>query len=63
MCFCKQKYIWDSNEKNIIDIKLLEICNHCKKQYEFCLNYNSENNFLLRADLILKIKKTTKFGR
>ena len=32
----------------------LEICNHCKKQYEFYLNYNSESNFSLWADMMEK---------
>ena len=43
-CFCNQKYIWDSDEKNIIDLGSLKICNHCKKQHEFCLNYNPKNS-------------------
>ena len=43
MCFCSKKYIWDSNHENVTEInESLEICNHCKSQYEYCLNYNSE---------------------
>ena len=54
MCLCNQKYIWDSDEKDIIDWGSWEKCNHCKKQHEFCLNYNSENNFSLWADMMEK---------
>ena len=45
MCLCNQKYIWDLNEKNIIDYGLWEKCEHCKKHHELYLNYNFENNF------------------
>ena len=45
MCLYSQEYIWDSDEKNIIDWGSWEKCDHCKKQYELCLNFNSENSF------------------
>ena len=54
MCLCSQKYIWDSNEENIIDWGSWGKCNHCKKQHEFCLNYNSESSFSLWADMMEK---------
>ena len=56
MCLCNQKYIWDSDEKNIIDWGLWEKCDHCK----LYLNYNSENSFSLWADLIKKDLKWNK---
>ena len=35
-----------------MDLESWKKCNHCKKQYEFCLNYNSENNSSLWADMM-----------
>ena len=37
----------NSDEKNIIDWRSWEKCNHCKKQHELYLNYNSNGNFSL----------------
>ena len=38
MCLCNQKYIWDLDQKNIIDLGLWEKCDHCKKHHELYLN-------------------------
>ena len=54
MCLCNQKYIWDSNEKNITDWGSWEKCDHCKRNHELYLNYNSINSFSLWADMMKK---------
>ena len=60
MCLCKQKYIWDSDQKNIIDWGLWEKCDHCKKHHELYLNYNSEKKNSLWADMMEKNLKWNK---
>ena len=50
MCLCSQKFIWDLDEKNIIDWGSWEKCDHCKEHDELYLNYNSENNSSSWAD-------------
>ena len=60
MCLCNQKYIWDSNEKNIIDWGSWEKCDHCKKHHELYLNYNFENNFSSWVDMMEKKLKWDK---
>ena len=60
MCLCNQKYIWDLDEKNIIDYESWEKCDHCKKHREIYLNYISENNFSLLADMVEKNSKWNK---
>ena len=40
--------------ENIIDLRSWKKCDHCKGQYELYLNYNSENNFPLWADMMEK---------
>ena len=60
MCLCNQKYIWDLDEKNIIDYGSWEKCDHCKKHHELYLNYNSENSFSLWADMMEKKLKWNK---
>ena len=32
LCFCNQKYIWDSDEKNITDLRSWKKCDHWKGQ-------------------------------
>ena len=54
MCLCNQKYIWDSDQKNIIDWGSWEKCDHCKRHHKLYLNYNSESNSLSRADIMEK---------
>ena len=55
LCFCSQKYIWDSDHENIDDINgSLKICSHCKKEHEYCLNYNSEGSNSFWADMMEK---------
>ena len=60
MCLCSQKYIWDSDKKNIIDWGSWTKCDHCKKQHELYLNYNSENNSSSWADIMEKKLKWDK---
>ena len=60
MCLCSQKYIWDSDEKNITDWGFWEKCDHCKGHHELCLNYNSENNSSSWADMMEKNLKWNK---
>ena len=44
MCLCNKEYIWDLDEKNIIDYGSWEKCDNCKRHNELYLNYNSENS-------------------
>ena len=60
MCLCNQKYIWDLDEKNIIDYGSWEKCDHCKKHHELYLNYNSESSFSSWADMMEKDLKWNK---
>ena len=52
MCLCNQEYIWDLDEKNIIDYGSWEKCDRCKKHYKLCLNYNLENNLSSWVDMV-----------
>ena len=47
-------------KKNVAQIGMLRKCDHCKKHHELCLNYNSENNSSLWADMIKKNLKWNK---
>ena len=54
MCLCSQKYIWESDEKNITDFESWKKCDHCKGHHELYLNYTSENNSSSWVDIIEK---------
>ena len=60
MCLCNQEYIWDSDQKNIIDWGSWEKCDHCKRHHELYLNYNSENSSSSWADMMEKKLKWNK---
>ena len=60
MCLCNQKYLWDLDEKNIIDYGLWEKWDHCKRHHELYLNYNSENNLSSWVDMMEKNLKWNK---
>ena len=51
-CLCNQQDIWDSEKENVIDINSWKIYDHCKKHHELYLNYKSENNSSLWADIM-----------
>ena len=50
-CLCSYENIWDS-EKKITKLKILKKCDHCNRHHELCLNYNSENNSSLWANMM-----------
>ena len=53
LCFCSQKIMWDSDHENVENVNgPLKICDYCKKQHEYCLNYHSENNFSSWANIM-----------
>ena len=55
LCFCSHGYIWDSDHEKVDDTNgSLKICNYCKGEHEYCLNYNSENNNSFWADMMEK---------
>ena len=60
LCLCSQKNIWDSEEKNVVDMDSWKIYDHCKKHHELYLNYNFENNFLSWVDMMEKKLKWNK---
>ena len=60
LCLCNYENIWDSEKNYIIDIKVWKKCDHCKKHYDLYLNYNSENNSSLWADMMGKKLKWNK---
>ena len=53
-CLCSQEDIWDSEKKNVVKLGVWNKCDHCKKHYELCLNYNSENSSSSWADMMEK---------
>ena len=60
LCLYNNENIWDSEEENIIDIKVWKKCDHCKGHHELYLNYNSENSSSSWADMMEKKLKWNK---
>ena len=59
-CLCTYEDTWDSEKKNITQIRTLQKCDHCKKYHELCLNYNSESSSSSWADMMEKNLKWDK---
>ena len=60
LCLCSHEDVWDSEKKNVIELAVWKKCDHCKKHHELYLNYNSENNSSLWADMMEKNLKWNK---
>ena len=60
LCLCSHENIWDSEKKNITEIGILKIYDHCKKHHELYLNYNSEKKKSSWADMMEKNLKWNK---
>ena len=68
MCLCNKKYIYNSDYKNVINVKnKYTKCEYCKNKYKFYLIYNLKSRFfwvnMIEKDLKKINNKTIKYRK